>query len=191
MVRFVLFAAFGAAGLLAAAGSAHATAGTGINLNVSQNGTVYPGVAANLIVSVDKNSADGVTYHGPFTMHVHMPTGMTLTGSNSGGVWNCPSFGSGVQDVTCTYSSDLTPALWSGTALSMNVSVPSNMPLGTAVARVTVSSAEAGMKKAMKSVATLPSANAMGAPENMNSRVTIPNRDPRASMLMPHLPRRA
>ena len=45
-----------------------------------------------------------------------------------------------------------------------------------------VSSAEPGMKKYMNSTATLPSANAIGAPDSMSSTVATANRPPIASI---------
>jgi hypothetical protein len=140
MLRSIfLFVALATLACLAPA-PAHAV-GTGLNLNV-QTGSVYAGVPASLVTSFDKNSADGVTYHAPFTLHVHLPTGIKITSSNSGGVWTCPSFGSGLQDVSCTYSGNLTPAQYLGSALSFAVDIAPATPIGTANARVTVESAE-------------------------------------------------
>jgi hypothetical protein len=49
---------------------------------------------------------------------------------------------------------------------------------------VTVSSEDAGMKMPMNRMATKPSANAIGMPENMTISVTAPNSRPTASTLM-------
>jgi len=137
LFSFVALVALG--GIVAAAPAA--AVGTGLNLNV-QTGSVYAGVPASMNMSIDKHSADGVTYSGPFTFKVHMPTGMKLTGANTGGAWSCQSFGSGVQDITCTYGASLTPAQWSGYNLSFDVSIAPSTPIGNASVRVTVESAE-------------------------------------------------